>query len=151
MTRVQVVASSALSLLFSACSNPAGPSSSSTLNDFVKALRDQGLTVTLGGQISPSVNGFFSVPADEVRVNDSQVNAFVYPNASVAASEAALISKDGQPSPTARVSWVSTPHFYRHDEMIVLYVGCATEIVDALQKTVGTPVAVGSTPCNLGR
>ena len=64
MTRVQVVASSLLSLLFIACSNPTGPSSSTTLDDFVKALRDQGLMVSLGGQISPTVNGFFSVPAD---------------------------------------------------------------------------------------
>ena len=151
MTRVQVISSSLPSLLLIACSNPAGPSSSTTLDEFVKALRDQGLTVNLGSQISPSVNGFFSVPADQVQVNDSQVNAFVYRNANAAAGEAALISKDGQPSPTARVSWVSTPHFYRHDEMIVLYVGCATAIVDALQKAVGAPIAVGSTPCNLGR
>jgi hypothetical protein len=107
--------------------------------------------VSLAGQISPSVNGFFSVPAEQVRVNDTQVNAFVYRSADVAAAEAARISNDGQPSPTARVSWVSTPRFYRQDAMIVLYVGCAAEIVDALQETVGQPIAVGPTPCNPGR
>src|SRR5262245_65107132 len=135
MTRMQVVASSLLSLLLIECSNPAEPSSSTTLDRFVQGLRDQSLTVSLAGQISPNVNGFFSVPADQVRVNDAQVNAFVYPSAEAAATEAASISKDGQPSPTARVSWVSTPRFYRQDALIVLYVGCATEIVDALQKT----------------
>ena len=97
------------------------------------------------------MNRFFSVPAEQVRVNDSQVNVFVYPSTDAAAAEAALISSDGQPSPTVRVTWVSTPRFYRQDAMIVLYVGCAAEIVDALQKTVGPPIAVGPTPCNLGR
>lgn len=151
MTRMQVLASSLLCLLFLGCSNPTRPSSSTTLDQFVQSLRDQGFTVTRAGQISPSVNGFFSVPAEQVRVNESRVNAFVYRSADAAASEAASISQDGQPSPTARVSWVSTPRFYRQDAMIVLYVGCAAEIVDALQKTVGTPIAVGPTPCNLGR
>jgi hypothetical protein len=151
MTRIQVVASSVPCLLLIACSSPVGPSSSTTLDRFVQALRNQGLTVTLAGQISPSVNGFFTVPAEQVRVNDSQVNAFVYSNADAAAAEAALISKDGQPSPAVRVSWVSTPRFYRQDAMIVLYVGCAAEIVNALQKTVGPPIAVGPMPCNLAR
>jgi hypothetical protein len=109
------------------------------------------LTVSLAGEIPPDVNRFFSVPARLVRVNDGQVNAFVYEKAEAAAAEAALISEDGQPSPTVRVSWVSRPHFYRQEALIVLYVGCASEIVEALQRTVGSPIAVGRTPCDLGR
>ena len=106
--------------------------------------------MSLAGQISPSVNGFFSVPAQKVRLNDSQVNAFVYESADAATAEAALISRDGQPSPTARVTWVSTPRFYRQDALIVLYVGCADEVVQALQRAVGAPIAVGPTPCDIG-
>jgi len=107
------------------------------------------LNVTLGRQISPSVNAFFSVPAQEVRVNDAQVNVFAYRNTDAAAAEASSISQDGQPGPTARVTWVSTPRFYRQDTLIVLYVGCAAEIVQALQTTVGPPIAVGRTPCDV--
>jgi hypothetical protein len=151
MTRMQMAASSVLWLVFVSCASPTGPTSSTTLDRFVQALRQQGLTASLAGQISPSSNGFFSVPANQVRVNDSQVNAFVYQSADAAAAEAALISKDGQPSPTARVTWISTPRFYRQDAMIVLYVGCSAEIVEALQKTVGPAIAVGPTPCSLGR
>ncbi|MCA1562038.1 MAG: hypothetical protein LC804_17785 [Acidobacteria bacterium] len=149
--RIKALASSVLAFLLVSCSTPVEPTSSTTLDRFVVALRQQGLTVSLAGQIAPSVNGFFSVPADQVRVNDSRVNAFVYPSADAAAAEAALISKDGQPSPTVRVTWVSTPRFYRQDAMIVLYVGCAADIVEALQKTVGPPIALGGTPCDLGR
>src|SRR5262249_18877654 len=141
MTLMKIVASSFLTVLLVSCSNPVEPTSSTTLDRFVEALRQQGLTVNLAGQIAPSVNGFFSVPANQVRVNDSQVNAFVYQSADAAAVEAAQISQDGQPSATARVTWVSTPRFYRRDAMIVLYVGCAPEIVEALQKIAGPPIA----------
>jgi hypothetical protein len=129
------------------CANPVGPTSSATLDQFIQALRQQGLTVSVAGQISPEVNRFFSVPAHQIRANDAQVNAFVYPSAQDAATEAAAISADGQPSPTARVTWVSTPRFYRQGALIALYVGCSTEIVQALQATVGAPLAVGPTPC----
>jgi hypothetical protein len=154
MRRVRVVVSLVLPcLLLAACEdrNPVGPTSSTTLDRFVQALRQQGLSVSLAGQISPDINRFFSVPAQQVRVNDAQVNAFLYQNAGAAATEAALISQDGQPSPTTRVTWVSTPRFYRQDSLIVLYVGCAGDIVQALQATVGSPIVVGRTPCELAR
>jgi hypothetical protein len=154
MRRVRVVVSLVLPcLLLAACEdrNPVGPTSSTTLDRFVQALRQQGLSVSLAGQISPDINRFFSVPAQQVRVNDAQVNAFLYQNAEAAATEAALISQDGQPSPTTRVTWVSTPRFYRQDSLIVLYVGCAGDIVQALQATVGSPIVVGRTPCELAR
>jgi hypothetical protein len=151
MRRVRVAASLFVPCLwlFVACagSSPVGPTSSPALDEFVQALRQQGLSVSLGGQISPDVNRFFSVPAQQVRINDAQVNAFVYQDAQAAAAETAAISRDGQPSPTIRVSWVSTPRFYRQGALIVLYVGCAAEVVQALQTTLGPPIVVGSTPC----
>src|ERR671918_104238 len=94
-------------LLAVACSSPVAPTSAATLDQFVQALRQQGLSVSLAGEISPEVNRFFSVPAHQVRVNAAQVNAFVYESAEAAAAEAALISPDGQPSRTARITWVS--------------------------------------------
>lgn len=154
MCRVLVAVSLVLPcLLLAACEdrNPVAPTSSATLDQFVQALRQQGLSVNVAGQISPEVNRFFSVPAHQVRANDAQVNAFVYPTAQDAAAEAASISQDGQPSPTTRVTWVSTPRFYRQEALVVLYVGCATDIVQALQRTVGAPIAIGPTPCELAR
>lgn len=140
-------------LLAASCAdrNPVGPTPPATLDQFVQGLRQQGLTVSVAGQISPEVNLFFSVPAHQVRVNDGQVNAFVYSNAQDAAAEAAAISADGQPSPSARVTWVSTPHFYRQGALIALYVGCSADIVQALHATVGAPLAVGPTPCTPAR
>lgn len=153
MRRVLMARSLVLSCLFLAvsCGSPVAPTSSATLDQFVQALRQRGLSASLAGEISPENNGFFSVPAHTIRVNAGQVNAFVYQDAEAAGAEAALISQDGQPGPTGRVTWVSTPHFYRHGALIVLYVGCAAEIVEGLQATLGLPIAVGRTPCDIGK
>ena len=153
MRRVLVVLALVLQVLAMSCATrtPVEPTSSTTLDRFVEALRDQGLSASVGGQIPPEANGFFSVPAQQIRVNDGQVSAFVYASSQAAATEAAAISADGQPSPTTRVSWVSTPRFYRQNALIVLYVGCSAEIVQALQATVGAPLAVGPTPCTPAR
>jgi alpha-galactosidase len=153
MRRVLVAGLPVLSslLLAVSCGNPVAPTSSTTLDQFVQGLRQQGLSASLAGQISPETNRFFSVPAQQVQVNDARVNAFVYQNAEAAAAEAASISQDGQPSPTTRVTWVSTPRFYRKDALIVLYVGCAAEVVQALRMTLGAPLAVGPTPCEPAR
>jgi hypothetical protein len=150
MRRV-LVATSVLSYLLLAvsCGSPVAPTSFTTLDQFVQALRQQGLSVSLAGQISPEVNGFFSVPAHQLRVNNGQVNAFVYQDAEAAAAEAASISQDAQPGPTVRITWVGTPRFYRQEALIVLYVGCAAEIIQALQATAGAPIAVGRTPCDV--
>jgi hypothetical protein len=84
--------------------SPVAPRSSVTLDQFVQALRQQGFSVSVAGEIPPEVNHFFSVPAHEVRVNESQVNAFEYPSSEAAAADASRVSPDGQPSPTARIT-----------------------------------------------
>jgi hypothetical protein len=149
MRRVLMALSLVFPVLAVSCAgrNPVGPTSSTTLDGFVQALRQQGLNVSVAGQIPPDVNRFFSVPAQQIRVNDRQVNAFVYATPQDAAAEAASVSADGQPSPRTRIRWVSTPRFYRQDALMVLYVGCSAEIIQALQATVGAPFAVGPTAC----
>jgi len=154
MRRVLMMIAAVPSLLLAgSCDDrsPLAPTSSAVLDQFLQALLQQGLSVRLGGEIPPEVNRYFSVPAHQVHVNEAQVNAFVYPNTEAAAAEAAHISQDGQPSPTARISWVSTPRFYRQGRLIVLYVGCWAEIVQALQATLGAPIALGRTPCEIAR
>jgi hypothetical protein len=120
-----------------------GSISAGALERFVQSLREQGLRVNLEGQISPDVNHFFSVTAHLVRVNDAQVNAFEYPTEHAAAMEAASISPEGQPNPRVAIDWISTPRFYRSGSLIVLYVGCSTEIAEALRAVLGEPLVVG--------
>lgn len=142
-----VVAAASVSMFVSCGSDgPAGPSSSA-ITQFVEALRGRGFSVTVGGEISPSNNGFFSVPARQLQVNAAQVNAFEYSTADRAAAEARLITHDGDPSPTVRPFWVSRSQFYHQGSLIVLYVGCAPDILQALEATLGAPRGVGTRPC----
>ncbi len=127
--------------------NPAAPTQVRTLDQLLQALRQQGLTVRLDGEIPPEVNRFFSVSAQLIVINDSRVNAFEYPSPEAAAADAALVSPDGQPGLLTRITWVSTPRFYRQGRLIVLYVGCSAEIVRALEATIGPPFVIGLTPC----
>ena len=128
---------------------PTGPNSAA-MTQFVEALRARGHTVTVGGEISVANNGFFSVPARQIQVNAGQVNAFEYSSGERATAEARMITHDANPSPTVLVSWVSTPHFYQQGALIVLYVGCLPDVLQALEATLGAPVATGTTPCRGG-
>lgn len=99
------------------------------------------------GVISPNVNRFFSVPAHQIVIDSSRVSAFEYSSVEAAAGEAAMVSPDGQPNPVARITWVRTPRFYRQGRIIVLYVGCSTELIRALDEVMAAPFVIGVTPC----
>jgi hypothetical protein len=127
--------------------SPTVPSEIGTVDQLVRSLRGEGLTVSTNGEISPSNNGFFTVPAQELLVDGEHVNGFEYPTAERAAAEAALISSDAQPDPHTRITWVSVPRFYRQGRLIALYVGCSSKILAALEKSLGAPIVTGTTPC----
>lgn len=140
------VTAACFSVLVSCGEGPNGPSSSA-MNDFIAALRSRGMTVVVGDEISPSVNGYFSVPARTLQVNGGFVNVFAYASPERAAAQAREITHDAQPSDRIHVSWISTPRFYQQGSLIVLYLGCKQDILDALQATLGSPIATGDTPC----
>jgi hypothetical protein len=130
------------------CQGPTGPTSHiGTVEQLAQSLRQQGFAVSIDGEIAPKRMGFFSVPARQLSVDRERLSAFEYPTAERAAADAALLSPDAQPNPRARVTWVSTPRFYRGGRLIVLYVGCASDVVTALEIALGPPVATGPTPC----
>ena len=150
LRRTMAVAAVTLSLLVAAsCYRRAlvGPTPTGALHTWLEAVRQHGLTVTLAERIPPETNGYFTVPAQQVLLNDARVSTFAYPTAEAAAADAAQVSADGQPTPLSRITWVSTPRFYRQGPLMVLYVGCATEIVRALDATLGRAFVVGTTPC----
>jgi hypothetical protein len=86
---------------------PTGPSEIGTVEQLVQSLQGQGLEVSLGGEISPSDNGFFTVPARKVSIDGERLSAFEYATAERAAADAALISADAQPNLRAAITWVN--------------------------------------------
>ena len=134
-------------LWLASCRTATAPTAGGALDQWLVTLRQQGLAVASAERIPPDVNGFFTVPAQQVSVNGSRLSAFEYPSADAATADAARVSADGQPNPLARILWVSTPRFYRQGALIVLYVGCTAEIVQVLDGTLGPAFVVGAPPC----
>lgn len=134
-------------LVSCASDGPLGPSSAA-ITQLVEALRARGLTVTVGEEIAPSNNGFFSVSARQIQINTARINAFEYATENRAAAEARQITHDADPSPTVHPLWVSRPQFYHRGALIVLYAGCKPDVLEALEATLGAPVATGTAvPC----
>ena len=136
-----------------AARNPLEPSPSTALEQLIGALRQRDLRVTLEGDVPRSQTPYFSVTARRLLVEGSvvhgpaRVEVFEYASPSAASADAAKVSADGQPNPSARITWVATPRFYRQDRLIVLYVGCDQDVVAALGAVLGLPFVVGTTPC----
>jgi hypothetical protein len=138
----------ALAVTCIACQqSPTVPSKVGTTEALIQALQREGLATSLGGKISPGTIGFFTVPAQQASVNGEPLSIFEYSTADKAADEAALITSDAQPNPRAQITWISKPHFYHHHLLIVLYVGCSSEIVAALEEFLGPPIVTGQALC----
>ena len=137
-----------ITLAVAACgaANPVGPGQN-PLDTFVRDLRAQQVQVAVTGAVPRSDTPYFSVAATLVKVGTEQIFVFQYATSEEAAADAAGVSPSGQPSPTTSIMWVGKPHFYRKDRLIVLYVGCGTEIPRALEATLGHPLVVGSGLC----
>lgn len=119
------------------------PSEVGTIEQLVNALRARGLDVSMRGETSPQRNGYFSVPSRDVMAGEALLKAFEYGTASTAEADAALVDTDGQPNPRAAIDWISGPHFFKQGRLIVLYVGCADQVLRTLADLMGPALASG--------
>ena len=110
------------------------------LDALIRELRDKGATANIVG---PFTQPFFSAPGRILRVNGEDVQVFEYENAAAAQEEAARVSPDGSSVGTTIITWVSTPHFYRSGEIIVVYVGSSGELLSLLDSVLGPQFAGG--------
>jgi hypothetical protein len=84
---------------------------------------------------------FVSVRAVRLEVASENVYTFEFETTAAAEAEARGISADGHRVGSSFVSWISDPHFYRSDRMIVLYVGQSERIRNALVQAAGPQFA----------
>lgn len=104
----------------------------------IASLREAGASVELDGTISQS---FFTPLGQIVRVNDQDVQVFVYTDEAAAQGAAAQVSPDGSAVGSEQVAWVATPHFFRQGKLIVLYVGDEATVLQILQSALGEQFA----------
>ena len=131
-------------LTVSSCSaNPVEPDELASTDALVQALKQQDAAVTWAGELPPLAYSFFSVRAQRILVNNADVQVFEYASAARADRDAAQISPTGTPIGQSQISWMDTPHFYKRDRLIVLYVGHSADILRALEAVLGPPFAAG--------
>lgn len=125
---------------------PDRPKPSDLVNQFLQGLRQQGLTVMLADDTPRELHPFFSPPPQQVLANDGRVTLF-----GIRRPAAPLGRRPSCRRIVSRVRLRSSsglvPRFYPMDRLIALYVGCSTEIVRALETTMGSAFVIGGVPC----
>ena len=97
---------------------------------------------------------YFAPQGQVLTVNGEDIQAFEFASAEEADAAAGGVSATG--SSISRVDsetgmgvassilWYVPPHFYKAGKLIVLYVGCDNDVIDALQETMGPQFAGGA-------
>ncbi|MDQ3803178.1 MAG: hypothetical protein M3416_04915 [Acidobacteriota bacterium] len=119
-------------------SKPQAPRGVKDLDTLAEALKAQGLNVERAGDVSQP---FFSVEGHALNVDGENVQVFQYRTAGAAEKEAGQVSPDGSSVGASIMSWVGTPHFFKREKIIVLYVGDNPRVLDALRAALGVQFA----------
>lgn len=86
---------------------------------------------------------FFLVSGRIIKVNKENIQVFEYSNAATAESQAKLVSPDGTTIGNSKPSWMATPHFFKSQKLIVIYIGDDKTILRILQGALGDQFAGG--------
>lgn len=127
----------------SCAANTTEPSELTSTGALIQALKGQGVTVARVESLPRSSYPFFSVNAQRIVVQGEDVQVFEYPTVARVDTDASKVSPSGTPVGQTQISWMDTPHFYKRDRLIVLYVGHAAEILKPLEAILGPPFAAG--------
>ena len=108
---------------------------------FVDDLHRAGAPVGAAEILSEAAYPWIRVPAVRISIGEERVAAFEYPTTEEVEAALRHTSADGHEFASAQVSWVSDPHIYRSDRLIVLYVGTSRPLLDLLRRVLGPQVA----------
>lgn len=129
-------------MLFAACASQAegteAPSFGTDLGSLQKALAAAGAEVELGDSVEQP---FFAVKGEILKVNGVDVQVFEYESAEAMEADAAQVSADGGSVGTSMMMWMATPHFFKSDRVLALYVGDDAAILDLLKSALGEQFA----------
>jgi len=118
-----------------AASDASGMAAPAFLNDWQTA----GATVVTGGEVPASL--FEGASGQTYLVNDVELQVYEFNDAATAEAAAATISPDGGMINDSAVRWAGPPHFFRQDNLIIVYIGDDAATLDLLGGTFGTPFA----------
>jgi hypothetical protein len=107
------------------------------------ALLDSGLDAIDGGALNQP---FMSVAGRVITTNLGDVQVFEYEDAAAMEEEAATVSEDGHSVGATAITWMATPHFFKSDRILAIYVGFDPRLADALRGILGAEFAKGEAP-----
>ena len=116
------------------------PAAGSGLDSLLATLQGAGLGVSAGGDVSQAL---FSVAGKALVLTGEELQVYEYPAPEAAEADAGSVAADGSSVGTAMVDWISTPHFFRSGNLIVVYVGENQSVLQALQSLLGAQFAGG--------
>ena len=129
--------------LSSCAAAPTQPTALVSVDALVRSFEQEGATVIRSGSLPPSSHPYFSVAGEGLKVNGADVTVFAYSSDDRAAADAAKVSPTGSPIGQTQISWMDTPHFYKRERLILLYVGHSADLLKVLEAVLGPPFAAG--------
>ena len=116
-----------------------------TLASFARYVSNAGVPVYLRGVVSQP---FFAVDGHVVDIAGESVQVYEYTDSDEARAAAGSVAEDGSQVAAGDdltfIDWISTPHFYQRDRLIVVYVGEHDDVLNVLDGTLGDPFAGAS-------
>jgi hypothetical protein len=106
----------------------------------VSALRAAGLTVEDAGFVEQP---FFTGRAHVYGV-EGDVQVYEFASASAAQQAAAQVSPTGGSIGSQHMSWMAPPHFFRKENVVVIYLGSSPRVLAELQNLMGAEFAGGT-------
>lgn len=104
------------------------------LENFKIDMETQGYTV----EIMSKEKDFFDSPKFEVKIGDAKVLAYDYEEMTTLEKDMSGITENGLMVSGTKVTWETTPHYYKKGELLVIYDGTDTNVITALNKVLGT-------------
>ncbi len=108
-----------------------------TASALAERLQAGGLRVALVEEIEQP---FFTARARVYRVEGDDLQVYQYPGAAAAQRDAARVSPDGSIG-GSMPHWIAAPHFFRRENLVVLYLGSNARVIDALRGELGPQFA----------
>lgn len=131
-----------VALLLAGCGGGSGTKSG---KGFLAGLQSQGVKVT---HPRPEPPGILEVPSTAYRLPGGTMHIFTFSDGPTAREAAKRVVPDGYTVRNSMginqaVGWASTPHWYRHDRALAVYIGRSSQVTDALTAIAGKQFAGG--------
>lgn len=104
----------------------------------ISKLRATGASVAIVGEVDQP---FLSVTGTMFKVQGEDVQVFEYSSATELEAQAKLISRDGTTVGTTKIHWIGSPHFFKQERVLVLYVGDDRNVLKSLEAVLGRQFA----------